>query len=291
MAGLAEGSSEASDIVDWMAARQRDLGRRSEADAAGRMVRVSSSRDGRAVSASSPADVRALRIRALDGELSTSAPPRRRAPARASSNQKPVRSTIAVAAARPEPAEDLTDLRHQQAEFAQVVRAEGAKDSGMLAPVIAPVALVAGLEGAAYLGARALVSAPRPAPLNLPKYDPWQTPHKILRGQARARYARANNLPAKDMAAQVHHSRPLEWAHRFPDLDPNELANLWALRPVVHNIATRAWSAFKASLKGRTPSQTEIMAEKLRIDRLVEAYLRRPGVPRSRPKGNEAGPT
>ena len=229
---------------------------------------------------------------ALDGRLISSVPSRQGTLLRASSTVRPVRATVAGVAARPKPAEDLTELRRQQAEFAQVVHSEGLKNSWMLAPVIAPVALAVGLEGAVYLGTRALASAPRPAPLNFTKYDPWQTPHKILRNQARAWYARANKMSAGDMAAQVHHSRPLEWAHRFPDLDPNALANLWALTPAAHSIATRAWAVFKAGLRGRTPSQAEIMAEKLRIDRLVESYIRRPGVPRSRPKGeaSKAGP-
>ena len=217
MGGLASGHSDASEISDWMAARRWDLSRRSAADAAGREAWDSGNRTGRPVLASRPADVLALGTRALNGELSPSVRPGQGAPVRASSTIKPVLSTVAGEAARPRPDEDLRELRRQQAEFAEVVHAEGLKNSWMLAPVIAPVALVAGLEGAAYLGARALVAAPRPAPLNFTKYDPWQTPHRVLRDQARARYARANKMPARDMAAQVHHSRPLEWAHRFPD--------------------------------------------------------------------------
>ena len=38
------------------------------------------------------------------------------------------------------------------------------------------------------------------------------------------------------------------------------------------------------------PTQAEVMAVKLRIDRLVEAYVRRPGVPRSRTPVDEGGP-
>lgn len=83
------------------------------------------------------------------------------------------------------------------------------------------------------------------------------------------------------MKAQVHHSDPLEWAHLKPAADPNRLANLWALRAEAHDIATRAWAEFARQLNGRVPTLAEQMGAKLRIDRMVDAYIRRAGVPRS----------
>lgn len=111
-----------------------------------------------------------------------------------------------------------------------------------------------------------------------------------MREAAREKLARANGISAAEMNATVHHSRPLEWAHLFPKADPNSLANLWALRQTAHNIATSEWAAFRAALRGRIPTQAEIMAAKLRIDRLVEVYIRRAGVPRSNKPTNKGGP-
>ena len=91
------------------------------------------------------------------------------------------------------------------------------------------------------------------------------------------------------MQAEIHHSEPLEWAHLKPNADPNRLANLWALPDEIHAEATAAWRAYKNGLKGRLPTQAELMQAKLRIDRMVEPYIRRPGVPRpNRPPGGGA---
>jgi hypothetical protein len=99
----------------------------------------------------------------------------------------------------------------------------------------------------------------------------------ILREAARARYAQAYGVEAKTLNAQVHHSDPLEWAHLKPKADPNRLANLWALEGEAHNLATQAWRQFKLGLGGRTPSLAEQMAKKLRVDKMVEPYIIRPG--------------
>ena len=94
-------------------------------------------------------------------------------------------------------------------------------------------------------------------------------------------FERVNGIRARKMNADVHHSDPLKYAHPKPNADPNRLANLWPLRPEPHAIAGREWTKFRASLRGREPSPAEVMRDKLRIDRLVDAYIVRPGVPRS----------
>lgn len=81
----------------------------------------------------------------------------------------------------------------------------------------------------------------------------------------------------------MHHSKPLEYAYLEPAADPNRLANLWGLADEAHQIASNEWTAFRAALKGRIPSQAEIMATKLRIDRMVAPYVLRAGVPRPSP--------
>lgn len=290
MAGLAQGNSDASEIADWMTARWRDVSFRPEADAAGRELWASSIRDGRAFVAPRPADVLAMGFRAKGGQDPTPTALRRASP-RPSPTVKARTHPPLDATPRSRPADDLRELRRQQAQFAKVVHAEGAKDSWMLAPVLAPVALIAGLEGAALVGGRAIASKVQPPPLSFAEREAWQATNEAMRRAARAKFTRANGIPAGKMSAEVHHSRPLEWKHVFPNVDPNDLANLWPLRPMAHEIASAAWRAFRASLNGRNPSQVEVMAEKLRIDELVAPYLRWPGVPRSRTPPKDGGLT
>lgn len=52
---------------------------------------------------------------------------------------------------------DLAELRRQQAEFAEVRRRLDLQNGWMAAPVVAPVAAVAGLEALAAIGSRAIV--------------------------------------------------------------------------------------------------------------------------------------
>jgi hypothetical protein len=166
----------------------------------------------------------------------------------------------------------------------------------MAAAGLAPVAVVGALEAfPALVGELALA---RSAPLTFRNLEAWQRSARPLsdaaknrlREQARARYARANGISAREMNADIHHSRALEYAHVFPNADPNGLAGLWALRPPAHDIASAAWRAFGRELGGRAPTQAEVMAAKLRIDRMVEAYVRRAGVARSNKPPREGGP-
>lgn len=209
----------------------------------------------------------------------------------------------AAAAPRPTQEDEMAKLRREQAAFKEVVREESGRNWWMAIPALAPVAVPLLAEGAGLLSARvatsplknaplnfaereiglALKPAPRPAPPPQPATgpQPLSTMQKGVVRQAGRELARANGMSAAEMEARVHHSRPLEYAHVFPGADPNSLANLWALRDAAHKIASAEWTAFRAALKGRVPTQAEVMTVKLRIDRLVAAYVRRPGVPRS----------
>ena len=91
------------------------------------------------------------------------------------------------------------------------------------------------------------------------------------------------------MNADVHHSLPVHYSEVFPNADPNRLANLWGLRRQSHQIASNMWADFARSLGGRTPTQAEVMAHKLKVDRAVAPYIRRPGVARSGIPRNEGG--
>jgi hypothetical protein len=201
--------------------------------------------------------------------------------------------------------EDLTDLRRQQAEFGRVRRQLDRDNSWLAAGALAPIAVVAGLEGGAVLASRAVIQPIPKTPLNFPQLDAWQVKRgtvqvgraltaaakNVLRRAARARFERANGKSASDMQSVVHHSDALEYAHLKPAADPNRLASLWGLRKEAHEIANSAWAEFRAQLKGRVPTQAEYMAEKLRIDRMVEPYIQRPGVsrPGPRPPGRPPG--
>lgn len=113
--------------------------------------------------------------------------------------------------------------------------------------------------------------------------DLWKAAEPAVRRAARSRFAQANGISASKMGGQVHHSATLEYAHLMPGADPNRLANLWGLPDEVHQIASNEWTAFRAGLKGRIPSQAEIMAVKLRIDQMVAPYVLRAGIPRPGP--------
>ena len=60
---------------------------------------------------------------------------------------------------------------------------------------------------------------------------------------------------------QVHHRIPLEWAHLFPNMNPNRIDNLKLVPEVIHNGpagVTSAWRQFKQALGGRTPTSAEV---------------------------------
>jgi hypothetical protein len=194
--------------------------------------------------------------------------------------------------------DDYESVREQQAHFHKILEDEDRNQQWMLAPVFAPELLLFGAEAAGAFGLRkAAQSGLLPAPGALwEELLPRVAKPAAKKGMpssvyevGRQRLAQANGMPAKDLMAEVHHSRPLEYANLFPKADPNSLANLWALRMRAHQIANSAWTAFRASLKGRTPTQTEVMAQKLKIDKMVAPFLRRPGVVRSRSLPDEGG--
>ncbi len=193
------------------------------------------------------------------------------------------------------PTGDLAELRRQQAEFARVRGGIADRYSWMAVPALAPLGVLAALEAPGVLAARGLGSVGKTA-LEFGEREPWQVKgarparqrrpgldkyqKDVLRDEARKVFEQANAKSGSEMEAEVHHSSPLEFAHVFPKAHPNRLANLWGLGEDAHDLATGAWRTFSNSLKGRVPKQAEIMAEKLRIDRMVEPYLRRAGATR-----------
>ena len=198
--------------------------------------------------------------------------------------------------------QDLAELRRQQAAFANTTRQIDIHNSWFAVPALAPAVVALGLGAAGEWATGEVAPAAGRAVANFVDREAWQrgaqkaaqalsdAEKNAFRAAARAKYTRANGISASEMQAEVHHSDPLEWAHLKPNADPNRLANLWGLRGEAHDIATRAWADFTRGLKGRIPTQAELMEAKLRIDRMVEPYLRRAGVPRSNTPPREGGP-
>jgi hypothetical protein len=72
---------------------------------------------------------------------------------------------------------------------------------------------------------------------------------------------------------EVHHRLPLEWAHLFPNAEPNRLANLVAYPPEIHYRVTELWRQFKDRLPpGAMPTQADVMKMVLRIEKFTGKY-------------------
>jgi len=88
----------------------------------------------------------------------------------------------------------------------------------------------------------------------------------LLRSQARSIWVKLTGGKAIDSGLRIHHRIPLEWAHVFPDADPNRLANLVGVSKDAHTLINKAWATWKQALNGRLPSQAEVMRKALEID-------------------------
>jgi hypothetical protein len=180
-------------------------------------------------------------------------------------------------------------LRREQAAFKDVVREESSRNWWMAIPALAPMAVPLLAEGGALLAGRLAASQFNRAPLNLLGREPGlarapltEAEKNVLRATARKRVAQANGVSASELAGEVHHRVALRFAHLFR-ADPNRLANLVPLMREAHVIASRAEAEFVRALAGRTPTQAEVMAHAVRLDKLIEPYVLRAGVARPPP--------
>jgi hypothetical protein len=96
---------------------------------------------------------------------------------------------------------------------------------------------------------------------------------EALREAGRKDWRKKNGVPATDLAAHIHHTMPLEWAHLFPRANPARYSNLLALPPKVHDYVTKQWGMFKRGLGGREPTQAELMKQKLWMERKTIEYI------------------
>ena len=72
------------------------------------------------------------------------------------------------------PAEDVAELRRQQAAFGETERQIDRQNSWMAVPALAPIAAVLGIEGGAALAAALAGPAVKRAPLNLVEREPYK---------------------------------------------------------------------------------------------------------------------
>lgn len=80
---------------------------------------------------------------------------------------------------------------------------------------------------------------------------------EMFRIEARLLAEEKLELPASWV---VHHRRPLEYAHLFPNLDPNSLENLAMMTPGMHIFEHQMWSVFRYEhkLRGTVPRAVEV---------------------------------
>ena len=97
---------------------------------------------------------------------------------------------------------------------------------------------------------------------------------RSLRAEAREIYFKA--FPkGKILGQQVHHRIPIEWAHLFPDADPNRLSNLVGLDEAVHEQVSSMWTGFRMRFRAlnREPSAKEILEAAQEIDKVIESRI------------------
>ncbi len=73
----------------------------------------------------------------------------------------------------------------------------------------------------------------------------------------------------KRSSADVHHRIPLEWSHLYPELNPNRSSNLKWIPRTIHQGAdgvSAAWTRFRNSLGGRSPTAQEVLDKAAEID-------------------------
>ncbi|NVJ22182.1 hypothetical protein HUW62_13240 [Myxococcus sp. AM011] len=104
-----------------------------------------------------------------------------------------------------------------------------------------------------------------------------------LRKAARISYKRARPdlAPAMDAFSDrypVHHRRPLEYAHLFPEEDINASSRLAVVQDFIHERVSRLWTKFRTAQ--RTATRDEVEAATRIIDSHFESWYHRVEVPR-----------
>lgn len=87
-----------------------------------------------------------------------------------------------------------------------------------------------------------------------------------LRSEARDTWEKLTGRRAIWDKKVIHHRIPLEWSHLMPG-HPNRISNLAAVSPEIHAQINNAWTGFRTSLKGCTPTPDQVMKMALEIDK------------------------
>jgi len=191
----------------------------------------------------------------------------------------------------------LGALRDQQAVFNEERRRIEREPQNRLLAYGALAAPLAVMSLEAPVAVRGLIARPTPKP---PSFDLY--PHRKALSfsekgpiwkKGRPLFERANGMSAKDMGkfdretkaweGRVHHRLPNEHANKLPGADPNRLANLQAIPQEVHSMVTSEWGRFLRSFN-REPTPAELQQFTQKMDRLIEPYTLRRGLPRPPPR-------
>jgi RHS repeat-associated protein len=95
-----------------------------------------------------------------------------------------------------------------------------------------------------------------------------------LRREAKLIYDYVN--PGRRVAEklEIHHRIPLEYAHLFPDSDPNRLSNLVGLTEPIHDQVEARWKQFAQNLGGISPNSAQVQRFAMEIDKEFSIYYR-----------------
>lgn len=116
-----------------------------------------------------------------------------------------------------------------------------------------------------------------------------------LRDDARAYYAKlypqfAKSLDDLGSELPIHHRRPLQYAHLFPDENVNAAENLVMVRRYIHEQINFLWGRFRRARSNPTPDEVRRAAEI--IDRQFEPWYHRvdspPGLLKTAEQAREA---
>ena len=103
-----------------------------------------------------------------------------------------------------------------------------------------------------------------------------ESARNAFRKEARGIFYRAYPRLA-EQGLEVHHRIPLEWAHLFPEANPNRLSNLVGLDPLIHDRIDLRWNSFRTYYNrlGMSPTAKEIMGFAAGIDKEFSQYYNR----------------
>jgi hypothetical protein len=68
---------------------------------------------------------------------------------------------------------------------------------------------------------------------------------------------------------EVHHIIPLEWAHVFPNRNPNAAKNIIALDDELHKKVGKMWTSFRTQFKNQTPTPEQVIEQVKKVSSYI----------------------